>query len=59
MWNLKNKISKQTKQKRTHKYREQTGGCQSGAAGLGGKGDGIKKYALAVTTVMQSTAQGR
>ena len=25
MWNLKNKINEETKQKQTHRYREQTG----------------------------------
>ena len=30
MWNLKNKINEQTKQKQTYRYREQTGGCQMG-----------------------------
>ena len=28
MWNLKNKINEQTKQKQTHTSREQTVGCQ-------------------------------
>jgi len=27
MWNLKNKTNEQTKQKQTHRYREQTGDC--------------------------------
>ena len=27
MWNLKNKINKQTKQRHTHRYKEQTDGC--------------------------------
>ena len=32
MWNLKNNacINEQTKQKHTHRYREQTDGCQRG-----------------------------
>ena len=30
MWNLKEKINKQTKQKQIHRYREQTDGYQSG-----------------------------
>ena len=34
LWNLKNKINEQTKQKQTHRYREQTDGCQMGG-GLG------------------------
>ena len=28
MWNLKNNMKDQTKQKQTHRYREQTDGCQ-------------------------------
>ena len=28
MWNLKNKINEQTKLKQTHRYREETDGCQ-------------------------------
>ena len=28
MWNLKNKINEQTKQKQTHRYRGQTDVCQ-------------------------------
>ena len=28
MCNLKNKVNEQTKQKQTHRYREQSGGCQ-------------------------------
>ena len=28
MWNLKYKISEQTKQKQTHRYKEQTDGCK-------------------------------
>ena len=30
MWNLKNKVNEQVKQKQTHRYREQTDGCQMG-----------------------------
>ena len=30
MWNLKYRINKQTKPKQTHRYREQTDGCQRG-----------------------------
>ena len=30
MWNLKKNINEQTKQKQTHRYREQTDGCQRG-----------------------------
>ena len=36
MWNLKNKINEQSKNKL--RYREQTGGCQTGG-GLGKKGE--------------------
>ena len=39
MWNLKKNINEQTKQKQTHRYREQTDGCQRGMRmGLGGGG---------------------
>ena len=34
MWNLKNNINTQIKQKQTHRYREQIDGCQRGR-GLG------------------------
>ena len=30
MWNLESKINEQTKQKQTHRHREQTSGCQRG-----------------------------
>ena len=30
MWKLKNKISEKIKLKQTHRYREQTDGCQIG-----------------------------
>ena len=30
MWNLKNKINEQTKQKQNHRYVEQLDGCQTG-----------------------------
>ena len=33
MWNLKSKTNEQTKQKQSHRYREQTDGCQSGRVG--------------------------
>ena len=34
MCNLKNKTNEQTtKQKQSHRYREQTGGCQRGGGG--------------------------
>ena len=41
MWNLKNKINEQTKQKQTYKYREQTCSCQKerGQGGKIGEGD--------------------
>ena len=44
MWNLKNKLNEQTKLKQTHRYREQTHGCQreGGVGGLDEKGEGIK-----------------
>ena len=49
MWKLKNKINEQTKQKLTHRYREQTDGCQlRGRLGLSEKSKGIKKYKLVV-----------
>ena len=55
MWNLKNKENKQTKQKKTHRHREQTVGCQMWAVRgrfgrLDEKGEGIKKYKSVVTT---------
>ena len=51
MWNLKNKINEQTKQKQMHRYKEQTDGSQVGRVlrSLGEKDEGIKKYKLAVT----------
>ena len=46
MWNLKRK----TKQRQTHRYREETEGCQKGVGpGAGEKGEGIKNYKLVVT----------
>ena len=36
MWNLQNKMKKQTKLKQTQRYREQASGCQTG----GGEGGG-------------------
>ena len=41
MWNLKNKISKQTKLKQTHRYREQTTDSHRGG-GLGGWVRGLR-----------------
>ena len=43
--------SVQTKQKQTHRYREQRDGCHRGGwfGGLGEKGEGIEKYRLVVT----------
>ena len=35
MWVLKDKTNEQTKQKRTHRYREESGGCQRGEEGEG------------------------
>ena len=50
MWNRKNKRNEHTKQKQTHRYREQTEGCQVGGIGeMGEKGKGIQKYKLVVT----------
>ena len=50
MWKLRNKRNEQTKQKQTHKYREQTGGCQMGAWwGMVEKSERIEKYKLVVT----------
>ena len=50
MWYLQN-INKQTNQKQTHRYREETNGCQRGGClvMLSEKGEGIKKYSLVVT----------
>ena len=50
MWNVKTKINGQSKQKQTHRYREQTDGWQMGREfrELGGKGEDIM-YKLAVT----------
>ena len=39
MWNLKNRINEETKQKQTHRYREETDGCQM----EGGLGACLKK----------------
>ena len=49
MWNLKNKINEQAKQKQTHRYREQTDGFQRGEQ-LGDylKDEEIKKHKLVV-----------
>ena len=51
VWTLKHKINGQTKQKQTHRYKEQqTDGFQRGGVwGLGQKGEGIKGYKLVVT----------
>ena len=48
MWNLKNSINEQTKQKQI--FVTQTDGCwrEGGLGGLGEKGKGIKKYKLVV-----------
>ena len=45
MWNLKSKVNEQTKQKQTHRHRDR----QTGAGGLGEKGEGVETYKLAVT----------
>ena len=42
------KQNKQTKEKQSYRYREQTDGCQIGGR-LGEKGEGIKKCKLVVT----------
>ena len=39
VWNLKNSTNEQTKQKQTHRNREQTDGCQRG----GDFGDGVRQ----------------
>lgn len=50
MWNLKNKINQQTKQKHTHRYGKQTLGCQRGdRMGARLNCEEIKKYKLIVT----------
>ena len=50
MWNLKNNVNEQTKQKQAHRYGEQTDGCRSrGVRGLRKKGEWIKKYKVVVT----------
>ena len=50
MWNLKNKINAQTKQKHTHRYEERTDGYQlkGELEGWTKKVKGIKKYKLPV-----------
>ena len=51
MWNLKNNINKQTKEKQTHKHREQNL-CSPEwrvVGGLDEKGDGTEKYKWVVT----------
>ena len=42
MWNLKNKLTNTTKQRPSHGYREQTGGCQRGG-GRRERGEGVKE----------------
>ena len=55
MWNRKNKRNEHTKQKQTHRCREQTDGCQRGGRWwLSEKGEGIKNYKLAVTKYSQA-----
>ena len=51
MWNLRTKKSEQTKLKQTHRLGEQTDDYQraGGLGGLGGKGEGNKKYRSVVT----------
>ena len=61
-WTLKNNISRQTKQKQTHRHRGQSAGCLSeGVGALGEEGEGVEQYRLAVTKRSQrvgSAAQG-
>ena len=47
MWNLKKKINEHTELKQTHRHREEVVG------GLGERGEGIRKYRLAVTKQSQ------
>ena len=48
MWNLKKKTL--TKQKQTHRYREQIACCQmEWGRGMGEKGEEVEKYKLPVT----------
>ena len=51
VWNLKNNVNEQTKQKQIHRYREQIDGCQKGRRleDWVKKGEGIEKYKLVVT----------
>lgn len=51
----KEQIKEPTKQKQTHRRREQTDGCLKGKGlrGWGEKGDGIEKCILVVTKVME------
>lgn len=51
MWNLKNKVNEQTKQKKTQ--REQTDGCQRRGAGLGEKGEESKTQIGSYKTVTE------
>lgn len=49
MWNLMNKVNKQTTLEQTHKYREETNCCQRERVwGMGEKGERIKNYKLVV-----------
>ena len=50
-WNLKNKINEQTKQKQTHRRREQTDGSTWGEVrGMGGKVKGLRNYKVVMGT---------
>ena len=50
MWNLKNNIHEQTKQKRTHRFRKQTDGSEGREfGGMGEGGEGIESYIFVVT----------
>ena len=54
MWNLKNKINKQTKLKQVHRHRERSsrGRRGKGDGALGERGEGTKKHESVVKTVM-------
>ena len=50
MWNLKNKINEQIKQKQTYRYREHFDDCQMERqfGEMGGKGERINMYKLLI-----------
>ena len=47
MWNPKNKINR-TKQNKTHRYREETGGCQRGGKLRGEGGQEVQNYSYRI-----------